>query len=36
MGSYVIVEATYSWYWAADLLKEMSYRVQCLLDTYTQ
>jgi transposase len=26
-GSDVIVEATYGWYWAADLLKEMGYRV---------
>ena len=27
MGSNVIVEATYGWYWAADLLKEMGYEV---------
>ena len=27
MGSDVIVEATYGWYWAADLLKEMGYEV---------
>ena len=27
VGSDVIVEATYGWYWAADLLKEMGYRV---------
>ena len=26
-GSDVIIEATYGWYWAADLLKEMGYRV---------
>jgi transposase len=26
-GSDVIVEATYGWYWAVDLLKEMGYRV---------
>jgi len=26
-GSDVIVEATYGWYWAADLLKEMGYQV---------
>ena len=24
-GSDFIIEATYSWYWAADLLKEMGY-----------
>lgn len=27
VGSDVIVEATYGWYWAADLLKEMGYEV---------
>ena len=27
VGSNVIVEATYGWYWAADLLKEMGYEV---------
>ncbi len=27
VGSPVIVEATYGWYWAADLLKEMGYEV---------
>jgi transposase len=27
IGSDVILEATYGWYWAADLLKEMGYRV---------
>ena len=27
VGSAVILEATYGWYWAADLLKEMGYRV---------
>ena len=26
-GSDVIIEATYGWYWAADLLKEMGYEV---------
>jgi len=26
-GSDVIVEATYGWYWAADLLEEMGYQV---------
>ena len=27
VGSEVIVEATYGWYWAADLLEEMGYSV---------
>jgi transposase len=27
VGSEVIVEATYGWYWAVDLLKEMGYAV---------
>jgi transposase len=27
VGSDVIVEATYAWYWAVDLLKEMGYQV---------
>ena len=27
VGSDVIVEATYGWYWAADLLEEMGYSV---------
>ena len=27
VGSDVIVEATYGWYWAADLLAEMGYQV---------
>jgi transposase len=27
MGSDVIIEATYGWYWAVDLLKEMGYTV---------
>jgi transposase len=27
VGSDVIVEATYGWYWAVDLLKEMGYSV---------
>ena len=27
VGSPVIIEATYGWYWAADLLEEMGYQV---------
>jgi len=27
VGGDVIVEATYGWYWAADLLEEMGYEV---------
>ena len=27
VGSDVIIEATYGWYWAADLLAELGYRV---------